>query len=108
MAQYYIKSTLIYWLSDSSRSHDHLTSCNACGCPAEATPDDGEGAWWYLTDPDQGLSRMGWGGKQLEPGAGICAKGAGLFGGVHDDFRRRMPRYWKDIRQVRAARRGAV
>eukprot|EP01052_Picozoa_sp_SAG31_P005804 SAG31_NODE_260_length_18915_cov_3.432823_7_plen_647_part_00 len=59
--------------------------------------------WWYEKNPQQGLQRMGCCGKPLkhegndEPG--ICASGGGLFGGVVDDYRRRFPHYFKDIRE---------
>jgi hypothetical protein len=52
---------------------------------------------WYEEDPDQGLRRMGCCGKKLEGEEG-CLKG-GLFGGVIDDYRRRLPNYGKDITQ---------
>eukprot|EP01050_Picozoa_sp_SAG11_P008119 SAG11_NODE_700_length_7673_cov_7.359255_2_plen_424_part_00 len=60
----------------------------------------GNEEWWYELNPDQGLQRMGWCGKALEPDAGCCAKGAGFCGGVADDYRRRCPKFGKEIRQV--------
>jgi hypothetical protein len=46
--------------------------------------------WLSQENPDQGLQRMGWWGKKLE--REDCASG-GLFGGVIDDYRRRLPNY---------------
>ena len=59
--------------------------------------------WWYEENRDQGLQRMGWGGKRLDADQAcpiIFAPGAGLFGGLIDDYRRRMPNYGKDISQA--------
>ena len=52
--------------------------------------------WWYEDEPEQGLTRMGCFGRKLHKQS--CC-GGGLFGGVHDDYRRRLPNYWKDITQ---------
>ena len=52
--------------------------------------------WWYEENPEQGLQRMGWWGKKLDQ-EGCCD--GGLFGGVIDDYRRRLPNYGKDITQ---------
>jgi hypothetical protein len=54
--------------------------------------------WWYEDEPEQGLQRMGCGGKKLREQTCVGG-GAGLFGGVFDDYRRRLPHYWKDIQQ---------
>ena len=40
--------------------------------------------WWYEENRDQGLQRMGWGGKRLDTDQAcpiVFAPGAGLFGG---------------------------
>ena len=55
-----------------------------------------EEKWWYEVDPEQGLTRMGCCGRKLERQS--CF-GGGLFGGVVDDYRRRLPKYGKDITQ---------
>jgi|EP01046_Picozoa_sp_COSAG06_P040079 hypothetical protein len=47
-------------------------------------------------NPEQGLQRMGCWGKKLDQ-EGCCS--GGLFGGVIDDYRRRLPQYGKDITQ---------
>ena len=43
---------------------------------------------------------MGCCGAALPKGSGLCARGAGLFGGVVDDFRRRLPYYGRDLVKV--------
>jgi hypothetical protein len=55
-----------------------------------------EERWWFEENPEQGLERMGCCGRKLEEQG--CLRG-GLFGGVVDDYRRRLPNYWRDFTQ---------
>eukprot|EP01052_Picozoa_sp_SAG31_P016968 SAG31_NODE_1143_length_9694_cov_5.541011_5_plen_177_part_00 len=63
------------------------------GSSADAQP-------WWDTDPDQGLHRHRCCGDRLpeeeDRTAGRCR--GGLCGGVRDDYRRRCPMYWRDLR----------
>eukprot|EP01043_Picozoa_sp_COSAG02_P016051 COSAG02_NODE_699_length_18369_cov_9.690203_7_plen_227_part_00 len=57
--------------------------------------------WLPQENPNQGLQRMGWWGKKLDQ-EGCCS--GGLFGGVIDDYRRRLPNYGKTRRATAQTR----
>lgn len=81
----------------------HRSTCLPSASPAaEPAPDRTERvppltrAGFPQENPEQGLQRMGCWGKKLDQ-EGCCS--GGLFGGVIDDYRRRLPQYGKDITQ---------